>query len=894
MWDSRKIRDSFLMFFEAKDHLLLPSFPLIPNNDPTLLLIGAGMAPFKPMFKGDVPPPAPRVTTCQKCVRVGDIERVGKTSRHHTFFEMLGNFSFGDYYKKETCQWAWEYLTTIMKLDPERLWISIHPEDDEAETIWKNIGIPEEKIFREETNFWGPVGDSGPCGPCSELIYDRGEKYACGPNCKPGCDCDRYIEIWNLVFTGLFKDENGRISNLGKQCIDTGLGFERLVMVMQDKPSPYETELFMPIIKSLREIADINASGEITSVAERVIADHLRSLVFMASDGIFPSNEGRGYVFRRLLRNALKIGRDLGTEEEFLYRLAPVVIENYSDIYPELEDRREYTVKVIKQEETGFLKTLDSGMEIFESIVEHCKQHNESRITGEDVFRLYDTFGFPVELSREMAEEAGLEINEEGFKKEMESQREKGRKSIVRDLAIDFDDSVAVFFNGYKKDSDLDKGLDVELAFINQDKNNKEPGAEIEELKEGESGLVIINPTPFYAESGGQVGDTGEIRDESGDNVASVEDTFNIGNYHVSRVRMIKGSLKKGLRYRAFVDTRRRREIRRHHTATHLLHWALRKVLGTHVKQAGSYVGPYHLRFDFTHFKELTDEEIHEVAELVNTEILESHPITVDVVPMSKALQEGAMALFGEKYGETVRMVSVGDGFSRELCGGTHLEYTGQVGNFIILSETAVGRGLRRIEAVCGFAGLRYLYAIRDAVTESCQILKSKPDNLPQSIRRLKETLREKENMIEQMEKKLSEENAGDFLKEAKDIEGVKVLSKIVSGYTSRALRELGDNLKEGLKSGALFLGQESDGKAVLLFMVTPDLIKKGISAGKLIAAAAEVVDGKGGGKPDFAQAGGKDPSKLSLALKKAEEQLKLELSDKRLEKTRWECLEVD
>ncbi|MCD6309967.1 MAG: alanine--tRNA ligase [Candidatus Eremiobacteraeota bacterium] len=884
MWDSRKIRESFLMFFEAKGHLRLPSFPLIPNNDPTLLLIGAGMAPLKPMFKGEISPPAPRITTCQKCIRVGDIERVGKTSRHHTFFEMLGNFSFGDYYKKETCEWAWEYITEIMKLDSERLWISIHPEDNEAMEIWKKIGIPDEKILLDDTNFWGPVGDSGPCGPCSELLYDRGERYSCGPDCKPGCDCDRYIEIWNLVFTGLFKNTNGNFSDLPKHCIDTGLGFERLVMVIQDKPSPYETELFMPIIKELRNISRKTAPGKITNIKERIIADHIRSLVFMASDGVFPSNEGRGYVFRRLLRKAVKTGIDLGIKDEFLYNLVPVVIENYGDIYPELIEHSEYTREVTRQEETGFLDTIDTGMEILQEIIEGCKKEGKP-ISGKSAFLLYDTYGFPLELTEEMALEAELLVNKEEFRqefeREMKFQREKSRKAI-ENFSSRYDISMETIFVGHNNDEKLESGEEVEAIFITLDK--KETGDKApDKLDEGETGFVLLNPTPFYAESGGQVGDTGEIKDESGENIAEVIDTILMGNLHISKVKVLKGTIKKGHKYMAYVDMARRREIRRHHTATHLLHWALRKVLGPHVTQSGSYVGPDRLRFDFTHFREVIPEELKEIEELVNQQILENHMLRVDIVPMKKAMEEGAMALFGEKYGETVRMVSVGD-FSKELCGGSHLEQTGEAGIFIITSESAIGRGLRRIEAVCGSAALKYIDTIRKTLTESSRLLKSKPENLPDTINRLKESLREKENIINEMEKKLSVKSAGDFLKEARDISGIKIFSRVVSGYSPRALRELGDHLCEGLKSGAIFLGQKSGDKGILLFMMTPDLVKRGFSARKLIKIAAEVISGKGGGRPDFAQAGGKDPSKLPGALKKAEEILLQELSKSKTE----------
>jgi len=865
MWSSENLRESFLEFFEGKGHLRLPSFSMIPVGDPTLLLIGAGMAPLKPYFRGDEEPPSKRVTTCQKCVRAGDIERVGRTSRHHTFFEMLGNFSFGDYFKKEAALWGWEYLSKVLKLDPERLWVSIHPDDDEAFEVWKNVvGVPSGRIVRLEDNFWGPIGLTGPCGPCSELYYDRGAASGCGEkSCLPGCDCDRYMEVWNLVFTGLNKIESGEFLTLPARCIDTGLGFERLLMLMQDKKSPFDTDLFTPLIRSIEELSGKKMEGA-SEVPMKIVADHIRAISFMIADGIGPSNEGRGYVLRRILRRAARLGKVLGMETNFLSSLVEPVSSVMGKVYPELMERREYIQSIVRQEEENFERTLEQGSALLSEKLESLLKKGEKILPGEEVFRLYDTYGFPWELTREMAQERGLDVDETGFKQFLEEQKERARADQEAKLASIAGASFILKagktdFVGYKE---LRATAEI-LAIL---KN----GDSFSEALEGEAVDLVLNRTVFYGESGGQLGDCGKIEGASGS--ALINDTLKTPEgLVVHRGRIVSGKLSVGDEVQVEVEPARRRETARHHSATHLLQAALREVLGKHVSQAGSLVGPESFRFDFSHFKALSREEIKKVEDLINSLILENLPVTTDELSHEEALSRGALAFFGEKYGAVVRLVSMGS-FSRELCGGTHVQATGEIGCVKIISEGAISSGIRRIEGLAAMSALRFFQSSHEMLRDFSQDFKVSIEEVPQALERLKQQVRDSSRKSSDLEKELSLYRADDLLRKTREIGGIHFLSARVSGVAPQALRELGDRLREKMKSGVVILGGEHEGKAALLAMVTPDLAGKKLSAGKIISEIAPLVEGRGGGRPDMAQAGGKNPAGLELALKKAEE----------------------
>jgi alanyl-tRNA synthetase len=858
MTDSKSLRESYLQFFESRAHLRLPSASLIPKDDPTLLLIGAGMAPFKPMFKGEVAPPSPRITTCQKCVRADDIDYVGRTSRHHTFFEMLGNFSFGDYFKVETCAWAWEYLLQVLKLPEERFWVTIHPEDDEAFAIWtKKIGVPASRVLRLADNFWGPIGLTGPCGPCSELIYDRGEEWGCGKaDCQPGCDCDRYLELWNLVFTGLYKDEKGAYRDLPSKCIDTGLGLERLVMLMQNQSSPFTTDLFLPLLQAMELLCGKRLGVDPQDdVNLKIIADHSRALVFMAADGVFPSNEGRGYVFRRLLRRCVRLGKKLGMPDDFMVLLIKPIQETMGEIYPEIIEKDLYIHNLLFQEEKNFQRTLEQGMNLLDSLLAQHKGKGEKLVSGIEVFKLHDTYGFPMELTREIVAEQGIAIDEAGFKLEMQKQKARSEGKILEDKArAAYQVEEKTTFTGYET---LSSTAEV-LRLFKEDQ-------EVACLNAGEEGVVILNLTPFYAASGGQVGDTGKLLAQ--DFEAQVLDTIKDPKEAVlHKVKVDKGELKVGGFVTAVVDASRRLAIARHHTATHLLHKALRETLGKHVTQAGSLVAPSYLRFDFTHFAALTKEQLYAVEDEVNQAILNNYEVHTQLLPLQEALSSGAMALFDEKYGDTVRLVNISN-YSKELCGGTHLNFTAQAGGFKILSESAIGSGLRRIEAVCGFELLKH-FRSQDAILHRLkQDLKVGSDEIYEALLKLKDKLVQSEKQIKNLEAKLAFYKAQELLGKAENLGKHKLIAAALPETPAENLRILGDWLKDKVGSGAILLGSSLDNKAVLMAMVTPDLIAKALKAGELVAQMAPLVGGKGGGKPDFAQAGGKEVAGLDAAL---------------------------
>jgi len=868
MWKSNDLRESFLEFFESRKHLRMPSFSLIPVNDPTLLLIGAGMAPLKPFFKGEEEPPSRRITTCQKCVRADDIERVGRTSRHHTFFEMLGNFSFGDYYKEEAITWSWEYMIEKLKLNPARMWVTIHTDDEEAFKIWKNmVGVPPDRIIRLEDNFWGPIGLTGPCGPCSELCYDRGEEWSCGrDDCKPGCDCDRYVEVWNLVFTGLNKNESGEYLPLPDKCIDTGLGFERLVMLMQDKKSPFETELFTPIINLLEEMCGKKPGGNF-DISVKIVADHIRAIAFMLADGIGPSNEGRGYVLRRILRRAARLGKVLGTQTGYLSALVDPVVETMGGIYPELRERKDYIKTIVRQEENNFEKTLEQGSLFLAEKLDLLLKKGETILSGEEVFRLYDTCGFPWELTREMAAERGISIDLEGFNRLLEEQKERARADQESKLILKSCVSLNLKFASTEFVGHERMSVEAEVLEILMDGNM------ISEAQEGDIIDIFLDRTPFYGESGGQVGDTGIMEGLNGNPLrVEITDTIKtLDGLYIHRGKVISGKIMPGNKVMARVNEARRKEIMRHHSATHLLQAALREILGKHVSQAGSLVSHDYFRFDFSHYQALSADEITRIERMVNSMIQENQPIIITEMNYDDALKKGALAFFGDKYSQTVRVVEMG-AYSRELCGGTHAASTGEIGCFKIISENAIAAGIRRIEAVAGMSAIEYFLKSVQILKNLSQDLKVNFEEIPSSIERLKAHLKESEKEMDALRKEISILRAYDILSSAREVGEAKFILAEVPGATQQIMREMGDRLKEKIKSGVIILASEVDGKASLLAMVTPDLIEKGLNAGKIISQISPLVDGKGGGRADMAQAGGKNPARLKDALKKAEE----------------------
>lgn len=866
-----EIREQFLSFFESKEHLRLQSFSVVPHNDKSLLLINSGMAPMKAYFTGQETPPSKRVTTCQKCIRTGDIENVGKTARHGTFFEMLGNFSFGDYFKEEIIPWSWEFVTKYLEIPEDKLYVTIYEEDDEAGDIWKEkVGLPSERIVKlgKADNFW--EHGLGPCGPCTEIYYDRGEEYGCdSPTCGVGCDCDRYMEFWNLVFTQFNRNEDGTYSNLDQVNVDTGMGLERMATIMQGVDSIFDVDTIRDILYKVCQIAGVEyGKDHKTDVSIRVITDHIRSVTVMTADGVLPSNEGRGYVLRRLLRRAARHGKLLGIEREFLAELSQTVIVNSCDAYPELADKKDYILKILSIEEKSFYKTIDNGMEILKSDIERMKEAGETVMSGEKSFRLYDTYGFPIDLTKEILEEEGLSLDEDAFAQEMKQQKERARAARGESTFMGADENVyhqldvslITRFAGYDAYEVKDAKV-VALVASNQIAESASAGEEVS---------VFLDTTPFYAESGGQVGDHGVIRTETG--VVEVTDCIKVmgGKFaHVGTV--IEGSISVGDVVTAEIDRQKRSATARNHTATHLLQKALRTVLGTHVEQAGSYVGTERLRFDFTHFTALTEEELHQVEDIVNQQIFESLPVDICETSIDEARNMGAMALFGEKYGEVVRVVNMG-GFSIELCGGAHLKNTAQIGSFKIIAENGVAAGVRRIEALTGTAALHHYQEQEEQLKKICQLVKASPDTLTKRIEQLLAEQKEMAKDIEKLKAKMAGGTVDEILNNKCEINGISVLCAELHDVDGNGLKTIGDQLKVKLGSGVVVLSGEKDGKVNLLAMATDDLVKKGVHAGNIIKAAAAICGGGGGGRPNMAQAGGKDASKVCDALQKAKE----------------------
>ena len=865
-----ELRKMYLDFFESKGHLVMKSFSLIPQNDKSLLLINAGMAPLKPYFTGQEIPPRRRVTTCQKCIRTGDIENVGKTARHGTFFEMLGNFSFGDYFKHEAIAWSWEFLTKTLEIPADRLYPSVYQDDDEAFNIWnKEIGVDKDRIFRfgKEDNFW--EHGAGPCGPCSEIYYDRGEKYGCGkPGCTVGCDCDRYIEIWNNVFTQFNNDGNGNYEELENKNIDTGMGLERLATVMQDVDSIFDVDTIKAIRDEVCKYANVEYETEYKKdVSIRVITDHIRSVTFMVSDGIMSSNEGRGYVLRRLLRRAARHGRLLGIKGAFLAKLSEVVIRESKDGYPELADKKDYILKLIATEEENFNKTIDQGLSILNDMMAEMEAEKKTVLSGENTFKLYDTYGFPIDLTIEILEEKGFTVDEEGFKEAMEVQRQKARDAreetnyMGADVTIyqSIDAAIESKFVGYH-----DLTHDSKVTVLTT------ADALVDELKEGMEGTILVEETPFYATMGGQVADTGVIRTANAEFV--VEDTIKLQGTKIGHVgKMTKGSIKVGETVTLAVDEARRNLIANNHSATHLMQKALRMVLGNHVEQAGSLVDPDKLRFDFTHFSPMTPEEITKVEEIVNREIQNGLDVVTNEMTLDEAKKTGAMALFGEKYGDTVRVVQMGD-FSSELCGGTHVKNTSNISAFKIVSESGVAAGVRRIEALTGAGLIAHFNQVEETLKEAAALLKVSPADVVKRITALQEEVKTLSKENDKLKAKIAKAAAGDVTSEAEDVNGIKVLVKALSGVDMNGMRDLGDEAKQKLGEAVILYATENDGKVNLMATATEGAIKKGAHAGNLIKEVASLVGGGGGGRPNMAQAGGKNPAGIPDALKKAKE----------------------
>ena len=863
-----ELRRMFLEFFESKEHLAMKSFSLVPHNDKSLLLINSGMAPLKPYFTGAEIPPRRRVTTCQKCIRTGDIENVGKTARHGTFFEMLGNFSFGDYFKHEAIAWSWEFLTKVVGLDENRLYPSIYEEDDEAFEIWnKEIGIPAERIFRfgKADNFW--EHGAGPCGPCSEIYYDRGEKYGCGsPDCTVGCECDRYMEIWNNVFTQFENDGEGHYTELVQKNIDTGMGLERLASVVQDVDSIFDVDTLCALRNKVCELAHTEyKKDEAKDVSIRLITDHIRSATFMISDGIMPTNEGRGYVLRRLIRRAARHGRLLGIEGKFLAALSAVVIEGSKDGYPELEEKKDFIFQVLTKEEEQFNKTIDQGLHILGEMEEAMNKEGRTELSGEDAFKLYDTYGFPIDLTREILEEKGYTIDENGFKEAMEVQRKQAReaRAVTNYMGADatvydeIDAAVTTEFVGYDK-----LVCESKVTVLTTESEL------VDALTEDQRGTVFVEQTPFYATMGGQQGDKGVIT--LGDAEFKVEDTINLRGGKVGHVGVLtKGMIKTGDVVTLKVCEAGRSNCCKNHSATHLLQKALKTVLGSHVEQKGSLVTPDRLRFDFAHFQAMTAEELAKVEKMVNAEIQAALPVVTDVMTIEEAKKTGAMALFGEKYGEKVRVVSMGD-FSKELCGGTHVSNTSVITTFKIVSESGIAAGVRRIEALTGEGVFAYYKEIEKRQAEIAAMLKTSPAEIEEKIAHLQAEVKALHSENESLKAKMAQDAVGDVMDQVQEVKGVKLLAVSLTDVDMNGLRDLGDQLKEKLGEGVVVLASVAGGKVSLLAMVTDQAQKAGAHAGNLIKGMAAIVGGGGGGRPNMAQAGGKNPAKIPEALEAA------------------------
>ena len=870
-----EIRSKFLKFFESKDHYLKESASLVPQNDKSLLLINSGMAPLKNYFAGVEVPPSVRMTTCQKCIRTGDIENVGKTARHGTFFEMLGNFSFGDYFKEQSISWGWEFVTQHLNIPEEKVWVTVYEEDDEAFGIWENqIKIPKERIVRlgKDDNFW-EIG-IGPCGPCSELYFDRGEEYGCdNPDCKPGCDCDRYLEFWNHVFTQFNRDEEGNYGQLEHKNIDTGMGLERMACIMQGVDTIFDVDTIKHILNTVEKMANVEyGKGGKTDVSIRIITDHIRAVSFLVADGVLPSNEGRGYVLRRLLRRAARHGKLLGIKENFLYKLVDEVIKVSGEAYPELVEKESYIKKVIRIEEEKFNETIEQGMEILASYIADLKKNGETTLSGENAFKLYDTYGFPIDLTQEILEEEHLSIDEEAFNEEMNKQRERARsargnmdgESWKEDPLSKLDSSVASTFEGYfeLENSGIIKAIvkDNEL---------------VDSAVAGDKVIVVLDKTTFYPEGGGQAGDAGLLVNKNEDIVVEVIDTKKGANNTIKHIGIVKsGMINTGEKLSTIVDKEIRLASARNHSATHLLHKALKEVLGEHVNQAGSLVTSERLRFDVTHFEAITKEELKVIEEKVNDVILESLNITCENMSINDAKNKGAMALFGEKYGDEVRVVSMGD-YSIELCGGTHLTNTSQIGMFKILSEGGVAAGVRRIEAITGRAVYNYLKEKEEVISNVCSNLKTKEDSLSQKVTSLIEENKSLSKELHDMKTKMSLQAVDSVLDSKLDVNGVNLVTTKFEGMDMNTLKEVADNLRDKLVSGVVVLANTTDDKLNLVATATKDAVDKGVHCGNIVKSIAQIAGGKGGGRPNMAQAGAPDVSKVDEALNHASEVLK-------------------
>ncbi len=873
-----ELREMFLTFFESKGHLRLPSFPLVPENDPSLLLINAGMAPMKPWFKGEEEPPRRRVCTCQKCIRTGDIENIGHTARHGTYFEMLGNFSFGDYFKHEAIAWTWEFLTDPkwVGLEKDRLYPSVYQEDDEAFNIWRDeVGIPEDRIYRmgKEDNFW--EHGSGPCGPCSEVYYDRGEEFGCGsPDCKPGCDCDRYMEVWNNVFTQFDNDGEGHYTELAQKNIDTGMGLERLAVVCQNVNSLFDVDTVMNITNKVSELTGAHyGDSQASDVSLRIITDHIRSATFMICDGVLPSNEGRGYVLRRLLRRAARHGKLLGVNEPFLYQILDTVIHENEGEYKDLRQKQDYITKVVRTEEENFAKTIDGGMKIFTDLLAEHKAKGETQFSGKDAFKLYDTYGFPVDLTEEMVQDEGMTLDRVAFDEEMEAQRVRARKAreALGDLGwsgVEFGKEIpSTVFDGYDKTEIT--GAKV-VAIVAEDQM-------VDEIVSGMEAIVVLDTTPFYAEMGGQVADHGTITAEGMTyNVTDVQK--NKGGKFMHYGKLTQGSLKVGDTVTATIDVDRRKAIMRAHTATHLLDKVLRTVLGDHVHQAGSLVEPDRLRFDFTHFSALTAEELAKVSALVNEAVLEGYDVVTEELPIEEAKKKGAIALFGEKYGEVVRVVDMGEGYSVEFCGGTHLSNTAKVGVFHISNEFSVASGVRRIEATTGKLSLDVMNKNQEMLFEAAAVLKAKPGELREKAKAMMTEAKKLHQEIEKFKAEASVGEARQFLMSAKTVGELKVLTASRENVDAATLRQMGDFLKDKEPNVVAVLASTSDEKISFLAVCGKNAIAKGIKAGDLVKNVCTICGGKGGGKPDSAMGGGKDMLKLDDALASVDDYVAVKL----------------
>ena len=867
-----ELRKMFLEFFESKEHLAMKSFSLVPHNDNSLLLINSGMAPLKPYFTGAEIPPRKRVTTCQKCIRTGDIENVGKTARHGTFFEMLGNFSFGDYFKREAIAWSWEFLTEVVGLDPERLYPSVYVDDQEAFDIWnKEMGIAPERIFKfgKADNFW--EHGSGPCGPCSEIYYDRGEKYGCGsPDCTVGCDCDRFMEVWNNVFTQFDNDGKGNYEELEQKNIDTGMGLERLASVVQDVDSIFDVDTIRALRDKVCAFANVEyKTDENKDVSIRLITDHIRSATFMISDGIMPTNEGRGYVLRRLIRRAARHGRLLGIEGKFLAKLSETVIEGSKDGYPELDEKKDFIFKVLTQEEDKFNKTIDQGLSILATLEEELKEAGQTMLSGENAFKLYDTYGFPLDLTKEILEEAGYTIDEAGFKAAMEEQRVKARtaRKVTNYMGADatvydeIDAAVTSTFVGYDN-----LVFDSKISVLTTETEL------VEAVTEGENATIFVDETPFYATMGGQEGDKGIIKTADAEFV--VNDTIKLLGGKVGHVGTVtKGMFKVGDVVTLAVDEKGRTNTCKNHSATHLLHRALRNVLGSHVEQKGSLVTPDRLRFDFAHFSAMTAEELAKVEAIVNEEINNSLPVVTEVMNIEAAKASGATALFGEKYAEDVRVVTMGD-FTKELCGGTHVNNTGVITTFKLVSEAGVAAGVRRIEALTGDAVFAYYKDVEKTLAEAAKAAKTTPANLVEKIEHMLADMKALQSEIESLKSKAAKDALGDVMNQVVEVKGVKLLATSVEGVDMNGLRDLGDQLKEKLGEGVVVIASSANDKVNLIAMATDGAMKQGAHAGNLIKGIAALVGGGGGGRPNMAQAGGKNPAGIPDAVAKVAEVL--------------------